>query len=64
MRLRDGSSEYMYYQIAIDKMVWNATTAAASGGDSSPPDYIVDSGTTLNLMPYGKLCLALSLSVS
>ncbi len=55
MKLRSGSSEYLYYQIGVDKMVWNGTTDTTSGGDSSPPDYIVDSGTTLNLMPYGKL---------
>jgi len=58
LKLRNGQSEYLYYQIGVDKVTWNGTASGrnkGNGTDTAPPDYIVDSGTTLNLMPYGTL---------
>ncbi|OAA68745.1 Peptidase aspartic [Niveomyces insectorum RCEF 264] len=48
--LRTGDPRYMYYQIAVDRMSWNSSLLNAT--DSALPDFIVDSGTTMNLLPY------------
>jgi hypothetical protein len=63
LQLRDGTSEYLYYQIAVDKMSWTSTNDSYSGVDSKPPEYIVDSGTTLNYLPAGALTAPLPTSL-
>ncbi len=51
LAMRTGDPRYMYYQIGVDKMTWNSSLLNASS--TTPPDFIVDSGTTMNLFPYG-----------
>jgi len=57
--LRGGTSEYLYYQIGVERMEWHTAAGVngtvVNGSDPKPPDYIVDSGTTLNLMPDSTL---------
>ncbi|KAB5575785.1 aspartic peptidase domain-containing protein [Coniochaeta sp. 2T2.1] len=45
-----GGEEYFWYTIQTDEMVWNSSTISQQ--TSGSPRAIVDSGTTLNYLPY------------
>ncbi|KAK1760766.1 aspartic peptidase domain-containing protein [Echria macrotheca] len=45
-----GGSDYLYYALTPDKMVWKNSTSKAE--QTVLPQVIVDSGTTLNVFPY------------
>jgi len=45
-----GGSDYFYYALTPDSMVWENSTARVE--QNTVPQLIVDSGTTLNVFPY------------
>ena len=47
-----GGSDYFYYALTPDSMIWKNSTSRYQ--QTVVPQVIVDSGTTLNVFPFGK----------
>lgn len=51
LRRVDGVVDYFFYTVLPDALTFNNSRRALRA--SNMPAFIVDSGTTLNLFPYG-----------
>ncbi|KAK0720659.1 aspartic peptidase domain-containing protein [Lasiosphaeris hirsuta] len=49
-----GGSDYFYYALTPDSLVWNSSRSRVQ--QETLPQVIVDSGTSLNVFPYGEFC--------
>ncbi|KAI1805400.1 acid protease [Daldinia bambusicola] len=45
----NGKTDYFFYEVAVDSIVWNSSTVAQEATDI--PHMVVDSATTINLFP-------------
>ena len=50
-----GVADYLYYEIGVDDWVYGDSNGTMQNLSTTlkPPNFIVDSGTTLNLLPVG-----------
>lgn len=48
-----GGSDYLYYALTPDSMLWKNSSNQLEQ-KSGLPQVIIDSGTTLNVFPYGE----------